>query len=151
MDAFTRKHRHMVESWEQLFAAANAAHRRHKELWNKHFPRMGFPYKDSSAYNDQLAVFWSTFWRVEVRVRPVIRDLKLGHHEQVPAALAYLAVPRRHFRSGYNKEQILQALKHIALRPEEQLLIREIWQDVEPVLSTREKRKFRQLLAALPK
>ncbi|QQS18725.1 hypothetical protein IPL68_01420 [Candidatus Saccharibacteria bacterium] len=55
-------------------------------------------------------------------------------------ALAYLAVPDRYFRSGYNKEAIIKALKHIELSQDFKDTISHIWQTTESSLGEREKK-----------
>ena len=131
-----------LKEFERLFAICERAKHVHKDGWNRNYPTMGLDYKRTSEYNTNVEEFWRAFGAIDEKIYPVPTDY-------LDTALAYLAVPTRHFRSGYNKEEICQHLKHVPLKDENKQTIRRIWADVERHLGMREQRKFRQLLVAI--
>jgi hypothetical protein len=146
---FWLKVQRIADNLEPLFDHVREAERDMNAAWGKYFNATGKPFQQTAAYEGHLSKFWSSYRIVDARFDPVVSRLKIGDRSQILPALGYLAVKKRHFRSGYNKERLVQALKHIELDSDHKYAIQRIWDETNSILSGRERRKFRQLLAKI--
>jgi hypothetical protein len=136
----------MAKELSPLFQQAREAHEQFTKDWNENFPKLDLAYKETDLYKKRLEEMRQAEYQIENKILPIIIELKRGEIANIEFALAYLAVADRYFRSGYNKEAIIKALKHIELSADKKAVIKNIWQTTEPSLGGHEKKEFIKLM-----
>ncbi len=82
-------------------------------------------------------------------INPLLLELKETKIQDLALIFAYLTIPNRHFRSGYNKEKILHYLKKYQLTQEQKEILKEIFNNTKTTLSRREINKWKTLLKTI--
>jgi hypothetical protein len=110
-----------------LFAAAETADKEFHNSWNDSCKTMDFrQYKQSQRYVDTLDHFHEARRAIDNIILTAIIQARLGDLEQLPTLFAYIALPGRYFRSGYQRANIWRFLKRLCLDDRQVDLLRDI-------------------------
>lgn len=113
-----------------LLREAADLHQEFKARWDEGAASMGATaYKETAVYGQTLERFNAAQKRLEAASLPILEALRAGDVEAVVAALAFLSLKYRPFRSGYLSQQIARALKKVELSAEEKRILRRILLD----------------------
>ena len=96
------KHFHAeVNRLAPLFTAATVADMEFHAAWKEGTAELGVArYKETDRYLQTLDCFHAATRSIDEIVSAAFMQAKLGDQTQFPTLFAYLALPRRYFRSG---------------------------------------------------
>lgn len=110
-----------------LFEAAKQADNEFHQAWDEGCSQMGFvEYKKTDQYLHKLNAFHNATARIDEIISTAFLHAKLGDLEQLPCLIAYLALPGRYFRSGYQRANIWRFLKKLPLNEEQAGILQDI-------------------------
>ena len=116
-----------LRSLAPLFEAAMQADIEFHQAWDKGCLQMGFvEYKKTDQYLQKLNAFHNATACIDGIISTALLHAKLGDLERLPSLIAYLALPGRYFRSGYQRANIWRFLKKLPLNEEQADILREI-------------------------
>jgi len=99
-----------------LFTAAERADREFRQAWKEGLARLGTDrYKQTERCRETLERFHDTRQIIDEIVSTVLAEAKRGDFAQLPRLFAYIALPGRYFRSGYQRAAIWRFLKQLPL------------------------------------
>ncbi len=110
-----------------LFSAAEKADRIFHAAWDKGVSDVGVSrYKKSETYSQTLDRFHATTRAIDCVISKALADVKQGDLRQLATLVAYLDLPGRYFRSGYNRTKIWRLLKAHSLDEVQSAIVRRI-------------------------
>jgi hypothetical protein len=110
-----------------LFAAAVEADKTFHEAWNAGVAEIGWErYKKTDRYSQTLSCFSAARRAIDQKVSDALANAKRGDLTQLPLLVAYLEMPGRYFRSGYQRTDVWRLLKRISLDDEQSAILRRI-------------------------
>jgi len=110
-----------------LFTAAADADREFHTAWKEGIAELGFArYKQTDRYGQTLDRFQLATRTIDELVSVAFIQAKLGDQTQFPVLFAYLALPGRYFRSGYQRATIWRFVKRLFLDEEQSCILRDI-------------------------
>ena len=83
-------------------------------------------YKQTEQYRDTLERFNESRRVVDQIIATAFSEARAGNHTHLAKLFAYLALPGRYFRSGYQRAKIWRFLKRLSLDDERADVLREI-------------------------
>jgi hypothetical protein len=110
-----------------LFAAAEKADKDFHAGWKEGLKRLGASrYKQSEQYQHTLDRFNESRQVIDQVIATALSEAKTGSHAHLATLFAYLALPGRCHRSGYQRASIWRFLKRFSLDDEQAEVLREI-------------------------
>ena len=110
-----------------LFTAAANADKEFHAAWAEGTGEVGIGrYKQTDRYEQTLGRFHAARRVIDEIVSTALMQAKLGDQTQLPTLFAYLALPGRYFRSGYQRAAIWHFVKRLPLDGEQSRMLREI-------------------------
>ncbi len=125
--SFVQRYRTELQRLAPLFEAAKQADIEFHQAWDEGCSQMGFiEYKKTDQYLQKLNAHHNATNCIDEVISTALLHAKLGDLEQLPTIFAYLALPLRYFRSGYQRANIWRYLKKLPLNEEQSDILREI-------------------------
>ena len=116
-----------IQHLAPLFAAAEKADREFHQAWREGLAKLGTgQYKLTDRYCDTLERFHEARQVIDKSVLTALVQAKLGDLAQLPRLFAYISLPGRYFRSGYQRAAIWRFLKQLPLDEEQSGILRGI-------------------------
>ena len=110
-----------------LFAAAESADRIFHAGWKDGLARLGARrYKQTEQYRHTLDRFNESRQVIDQIMATALAETKTGTHTDLATLFAYIALPGRYHRSGYQRASIWRFLKHLSLDDEQAHVLRGI-------------------------
>jgi hypothetical protein len=122
------KHFHAeVDRLAPLFAAAVNADKEFHAAWREGTAELGVArYKQTDRYERTLDRFHAARGTIDKTMSAAFIQAKLGDSSQFPTLFAYLVLPGRYYRSGYQRAAIWHFVKRLPLDEEQSRILREI-------------------------
>jgi hypothetical protein len=125
--SFTRDFNAEVERLAPLFAAAENADQEFHRAWKEGCNEFGYVrYKQTERYSETLDRFREATRSVDEVISTAYAQARLGDATQLPTLFAYIALPGRYFRSGYQRAGIWRLLKRLSLDEKQSGILHEI-------------------------
>jgi len=99
---------------------------RFNEAWEKGIKQEGIKYKERVEYKELLQDWKKSFSHIYNKIFLIIKKLKNDDLSEIDVAMAFLKIDIRFFRSGYLKEDLCKALKHIKFSEDYKKIIQDI-------------------------
>lgn len=116
-----------IQHLAPLFAAAEKADRDFHKSWKETVAKIGADqYQQTERYRQTLDHFHAATQTVDTLVMTAFVQAKLGDHASLPRLFAYVSLPGRYFRSGYQRATIWRFLKKLPLDDEQNGILRSI-------------------------
>jgi hypothetical protein len=116
-----------VDRLTPLFTAAADADKEFHAAWRAGTAELGIArYKQTDRYEQTLNRFHAARGMIDEIVSTAFIQAKLGDDTQFSTLFAYLALPGRYFRSGYQRAVIWHFVKRLPLDEEQSRILREI-------------------------
>lgn len=110
-----------------LFAAAEDADREFHAGWKEGLARFGaHRYKQTDRHQQTLDRFNESRHRIDQTIATALSEAKTGNRTHLPTLFAYIALPGRYHRSGYQRASIWRFLKRPSLDDEQAQVLRGI-------------------------
>jgi hypothetical protein len=110
-----------------FFAAAADADKEFHVAWREATPELGVArYKQTDRYGQTLNRFHEARGAIDEIISTAFIQAKLGDATQYPTLFAYLVLPGRYFRSGYQRAAIWRFVKRLPLDREQSRILGEI-------------------------
>ena len=110
-----------------LFTAAAVADVACHAAWDNGVARLGVSrYKETEEYAETLSRFHTATRAIDQIVTEALAAAKQGDLGQFATLIAYLDLPGRYFRSGYQRADIWRLLKQVPLNEEQSAIVRRI-------------------------
>jgi hypothetical protein len=110
-----------------VFAAAANADREFHAGWKDGLARLGAGrYKETDQYEYTLDHFHESSRVIDQIVEAAFSEVQTGRYSHLATLFAYIALPGRYFRSGYQRARIWRFLKGLCLDDEQADVLRGI-------------------------
>jgi len=110
-----------------LFAVAADADKTFHAAWDEGVANLGVSrYKQTEQYARTLDHFHASRNAIDRIVSNALADAKQGRYGQFAMLFAYLDIPGRYFRSGYQRTEIWRLLKQLPLDEAQSAILRRI-------------------------
>jgi hypothetical protein len=125
--SFARSFSAEIQRLAPLFEAAEIADREFHEARKEAVATLSVgQYKNTERYRQTLDRFYEATQAIDRMISTALVQAKLGDSAQLPALFAYLALPGRFFRSGYQRANIWRFLKKVSLDEQQSDILRGI-------------------------
>jgi hypothetical protein len=125
--SFTQDFHDQCQHLMPLLAAAEKADKDFHTNWKVGLQEFGaIRYKQTDRYRQTLNRFQQATQAIDKIVSVAFTQAKVGDHTQVPILFAYIALPDRYFRSGYQRASIWRFVKRLPLNEEHSRILRGI-------------------------
>jgi hypothetical protein len=131
--SFAQQVKAEIEHLSPIFAAADESDREFHQAWKLGVAKLGVSrYKQTETYNGTLDRWHAATRAIDRIVATAFAQTRLGDLSQLPILFAYIAMPGRYYRSGYQRADIWRLLKRLTLDEEKSgILYRIILHQVE--------------------
>ena len=110
-----------------LFTSASEADLAFHAAWDNGVVRLGVSrYKETEEYAETLSRFHTATRAIDQIVTEALAVAKQGDLGQLATLIAYLDLPGRYFRSGYQRADIWRLLKQVPLDEAQSAIVRRI-------------------------
>ena len=110
-----------------LFAAAENADREFHTRWKEGLARFGaHRYKQTEQYRHTLDDFNESRRVIDQIIATALSEAKAGERTHLATLFAYIALPGRYHRSGYQRASVWRFLKRLSLDDEQAQVLRGI-------------------------
>jgi hypothetical protein len=125
--SFAQEVKAEIQHLGPVFAAAEKADKEFHQAWKEGLAKVGAgQYKQTDRYRDTLERFHAATRIIDEIVLTAFVQARLGDLAQLPSLFAYIALPGRYFRSGYQRAGIWRFLKKLPLDEEQSGVLRGI-------------------------